>query len=106
MVFQPRKTAALITALCASTGTLTLLAAMMPSSHAVSMVFSLNSSVSSSSPRYSTVVRISPRMKSSLRALTSARRAWLGLGLGLGSGLGLGLGLGFGLGFGFGSGWG
>ena len=88
MVFQPRKTAALMTALSVSMATLTLFSAMMPSSHAVSMVFSLKASVSSSSPRYSTVVRISPRMKSSLSAPTSARRAWLGLGSGLGIELG------------------
>ena len=58
-----------------STSTATDFSLMMPSSHAVSMVFSLKASVSSSSPRYSTVVRISPMMKSSLSALTRFLRA-------------------------------
>mmetsp|Transcript_37522 Transcript_37522/g.76971 ORF Transcript_37522/g.76971 Transcript_37522/m.76971 type:complete len:312 (+) Transcript_37522:4616-5551(+) len=46
-----------------------------PSSHEVSMVLSLNASVSSSFTKYSTGLRISPRTSISLSASTSALRA-------------------------------
>ncbi len=52
-----------------------ILAEMRPSSHAVLMRLAQKSSLSIMWTRYSTVVRMSPRMESSLRAMTMCWRA-------------------------------
>mmetsp|Transcript_11560 Transcript_11560/g.40205 ORF Transcript_11560/g.40205 Transcript_11560/m.40205 type:complete len:326 (-) Transcript_11560:1643-2620(-) len=70
-----RQMAADATMRLGSSARLSIFVLMRPSSHEVSMVFSLNSSVSRSWTRYSTAVRISPRTTMSFRASTSALRA-------------------------------